>query len=226
MKIEKFEKFFESVDRILTPGDLEDLCVSLQDSTKGFADVSIDLFYEMSNGWIETIDDFLDYNDKIGKFGLKIMIYYKKIKKSDDIIEGINYFSEMYSELSNILRIIKSMYSISDINGLSTDGELLEIYIFLPKSEYYQKYFSNYLLEGLLHDYSPLLTDIKNYNSGKDTFVEVKKQLDFIDRKDFDKNIIEDQVYSQFGKRFVEFELEETKDSYIFKNFKIKNIFT
>lgn len=225
MKIEKFEKFFESTNRVLTLQDLEDLCVSMQDSLEGFLRVNIFPFFETNNGWRETID-YLDFNDKIENIGLILQINYNEMPEAVDLAQEIKYLSEMYSELSDILKIVKSIYNISKIESKkSTENNFLQIYISLPKSEYYEKYFSEYLLENLLYNYDRLVSNIKNYRSGKDSFVEIQKQLDFIERKDFDKNIIEDQIYSQFGKRFVEFELEEKKNSYIFKNFKIKNLF-
>lgn len=225
MKIEKFEKFFESTTRVLTLQDLEDLCISMQDSFEGFARIRIYPFFEKIGRRRETID-YLGYSDKIENIGLILQINYNEILEGEDPTQKIKYLSDMYSELLNILDRIKSIYNISKIESGNTINNFIQIYICLPKSEYYEKYFSQYLLETLLYNYDRLVSGIKNYYSGKDSFVEVKKQLDFIEREDFDKNILEDQVYSQFGKKFVEFELEETKDSYIFKNFKIKNIFT
>ena len=227
MKIEKFEKFFESNKRNLTIDELGDLLIDAEDLFgKGSVSISVLLYSDIYMGFEKIEYCEMDYQYK--DFGFLIYIR-SKLGTNSDILEKSEKMSELWSIINTFVKRINPIFLIKEVKEYRTSGSNSDISLIVITqiTEYTILWTSNYFLEALLLNYNNK-ANILNKSEGSQFFLSIKKEdihSDIIEDIPGIELLIDDYINDTWGKKNLEYELIETEDSYVFKNFKIKDLF-
>lgn len=227
MKIEKFEKFFESNKRNLTIEDLEDLLVDIQDLLgKDNVNISVVLGSDKYTDFEEI--EYCDMSHKYTDFGFLIYIR-PNFNNDEDILNKSEKLSEFWSLVNTFVKRINYIFSVKEVkeSESSDTNRNIELIVVTQITEYTILWTSNYFLESTIYNYNTK-ANVLNKNEGNQFSVSIKKE-DVHQSYSGDMTGIEyltnEYINDTWGEKNVEYELIETEDSYVFKNFKIKNLF-
>jgi hypothetical protein len=230
MKIDKFEKFFESNKRNLTIEDLEDLLVDIQDLLEKdsvFIKAALKNKNEKRVNLFDGIDE-ANY-EEVGYKGFGFIVNIRLPYPIESFVKKSEILLNLWSEINSFIKRLDSGFNVIEIKDAYDDSShyITNILIITTVTDYVILWTSNYFLESLILNYNSR-ANILNKNEGNQFSVSIKKE-DVHQSYSGDKTGIEeltnDYIDDLWGEKNVEYELIETEDSYVFKNFKIKNLF-
>jgi len=161
-------------------------------------------------------------------FGFLIYIR-SKLSSDSDILDKSGKMSELWSIIDTFVKRINPIFLIKEVKEYRTSGSNSDISLIVITqiTEYTILWTSNYFLEALLLNYNNK-ANILNKSEGSQFFLSIKKEdihSDIIEDIPGIELLIDDYINDTWGKKNLEYELIETEDSYVFKNFKIKDLF-
>lgn len=226
MKVDKFKTFLESSStKINSLKDLDDVLLALED-IKGI-NVYYEYCFKIANvkSYISSnyVHDYYKTGKKIITPAVKIEIMFDK----DRIIREAELFFkvqwELYEEINNLLRKLKSIFKVGDIKIENCTIDEISIIFEVDKNNEIENLLSFNFLEKFIYNREEESSDVEFITINKDTFCKIKKELDYKNIEDFKNNIIK-KLEEKFGKQNLEYNLIEENDFFTLKNFKIKNI--